>query len=165
MKRIFALLISLSSAAAFAGDTFTINVQDNSNSVRLNKYQVIYSSSAGMFCGKLHNGSFVSKKDFEPDAPARIPSTGKIVVDKEVKNGFCTYKLSDVILKGPNDVNHPIEFVSIPVLNEYSHVSLGRQTVAEQFNYTCKDNTWKCKGQGDIASIDSEEIFIYVEDK
>ena len=109
MKRIFALLISLSSAAAFAGDTFTINVQDNSNSVRLNKYQVIYSSSAGMFCGKLHNGSFVSKKDFEPDAPARIPSTGKIVVDKEVKNGFCTYKLSDVILKGPNHVNHPID--------------------------------------------------------
>ena len=162
MKTILLGLISLMMVTANASEMMTINI-DNTSFVKANNIQAVYSSPANFFCGEYKKGSFVSKLEFVNNEPSE-----SLEIKKTFKSGFCRYKLSDIIILAPNFAGNPQQFVSLSVLNSYSHKSLKRLPVAEKFNYFCSDDVksdYGCKADGDIASIKSSEIFITLENK
>lgn len=159
--KILALVSTLFTTTVFASDEIVINLQNNNQEVKISTVQLIYHSSPNMFCGKLHNGAFVSKKEFVP-----YTYNTKITAKKTLKNFFCKYKLSNVVLKGPNFANYDVEYATVETRNSYSHSSLDNRVVSNTFNFSCinTDTDYGCtKNSDDINDISNHEIFIYID--
>ncbi len=145
----------------YAGSELKVVLENIAEAVEVSNVQLIYHSSDNWICGKWRNGSVTNKKHFVDYKP-----NSEINASKELKRGICTYKLSNVTVLGPNYANNDVEYISLPILNEYSHSVLRSRPVSTQFNFLCENTEAKygCEGEEAIGSLENDEVSILIQD-
>lgn len=159
MKKILFGLALMSSISSFASKQMLVNIKNDLNKFDINEVQLTYTSKANLICGEFDDLSLVSKKITINYNPAY-----SLIVDKTIKSGLCTFKLSNIVIEGFNPYDWETAYVDLFVINSYNSKYLEDTPVTNYFAYNCSHSKedYGCEELEEIATIESNEITIFL---